>query len=281
MTHFLVRTSRPRFWLYLAGPYLVGYAAGIERLQVGFDPLFAAWLAYFLFPANVLLYGVNDLFDGDTDRFNPKKLDKENLLAGGEAGLLRRALAVVAVVTAVAVAASGSPRIALLWAAFIALAVGYSAPPLRLKARPVLDSASNILYGIPGFIGFYQSSGRMPGAAAVAAVFCWTAAMHLFSAVPDIDSDRRAGLRTTAVALGYRGSLAACAALWLAALAAGAWGSLAVGVAAAGIIYPAIPLWLALGPERRIGPVYWLFPYINAAAGFALFAAAFLPKLHA
>ncbi|NCQ82273.1 hypothetical protein GW750_05765 [bacterium] len=30
-------------------------------------------LAYFLFPANLLIYGANDLADGDTDALNDKK----------------------------------------------------------------------------------------------------------------------------------------------------------------------------------------------------------------
>jgi 4-hydroxybenzoate polyprenyltransferase len=30
-------------------------------------------LDYFVFAANILIYGVNDIADGDTDQFNEKK----------------------------------------------------------------------------------------------------------------------------------------------------------------------------------------------------------------
>jgi 4-hydroxybenzoate polyprenyltransferase len=278
MTRFLLKTSRPRFWLYLAGPYLVGYTAGVDTLRVAFDPLFAAWFLYFLVPANLLLYGVNDLFDGDTDRFNPKKRERENLLERPHVSALRRALLLTGVVTALAVASAGTMALVLLWLAFLTLAIGYSAPPLRLKARPVVDSASNVLYGLPGILGFHQASGHLPAAEVVGAVLLWTAAMHLFSAVPDIESDRRAGLATTAVLLGYRTSLVACAGLWLGAIALVVASALPLAVAVVGALYPLVPLWLASSPTARIGPVYWLFPRINGAAGFALFAAAFMSK---
>ena len=70
---FLLKVSRPRFWLYVFGPYIVGLAAGaatrddfvrIENLVFGL---------YFLLPANLLIYGINDIFDFETDRLNPKK----------------------------------------------------------------------------------------------------------------------------------------------------------------------------------------------------------------
>jgi 4-hydroxybenzoate polyprenyltransferase len=281
VTGFLLKTSRPRFWLYLAGPYVVGYTAGADGVRVGLDPLFALWLVYFLLPANLLLYGVNDYFDRDTDALNPKKGDRENRLRDAQARTLRRALAAVLAATVLAAAPSTDATLYALWAAFVGLSAAYSAPPLRLKARPLVDSASNVLYGLPGVIGYYQSSGTLPPAAVMLAVLLWTAGMHLFSAVPDIACDREAGVRTTAVALGYRGSLLLCAALWAAALAAGAASVVPAGLAAAGLVYPAVPLWLAARPRAPIGPVYWSFPLINGLAGFCLFGAAFLSKPHA
>jgi 4-hydroxybenzoate polyprenyltransferase len=270
----LVRISRPRFWLYLGGTYLVGYTAGAEALADFWSPAFWFALAYFLFPANVFLYGVNDLFDEDTDAFNPKKGDQEHRLRASQVTVVRAAVIASAVLGVALVAALDSwpERVSML--AFLALGAAYSVPPLRLKARPYLDSASNVLYAMPAVFGFAQASGGgLPPAVAVVGAGCWTAAMHLFSAIPDIAADRAAGLETTATRLLERGSLVLCAVLW--AVAATSFVYLVPGHAVAWLafVYPAIPLVLLASPTA-VGRAYWLFPMLNAVAGFVLFVAA-------
>lgn len=262
--------SRPRFWLYLGGTWLVGYTAGATRLSDLLRPAFIAGLAWFLVPANLLLYGLNDLADRDTDRRNPKKGSREHLLSDGETRLTLGGV-ILSGSLAVPLAAFALNRVeTLLLALFLLLAFAYSVPPLRLKARPALDSASNALYALPAFIGFHVAAARFPSAAIVIACCLWTAAMHLFSAIPDITSDREAGLSTSATALGERGAAAACFALWSCAvglfISRGAlmpWSSL-------GVVYPALALYAALHPPA-VPRLYWSFPYLNAAAGALAF----------
>ena len=55
----LIATSRPRFWLYLAGPALVGAAYGIDAIYELMRIEVALILLYFLIPANFLVYGIN------------------------------------------------------------------------------------------------------------------------------------------------------------------------------------------------------------------------------
>lgn len=269
----LLRISRPRFWLYLGGTYLVGYTAGAEAAGDFARPAFWLLLAYFLLPANLYLYGVNDLADEDTDHFNPKKGTREHRLLRTE----RRTLAL-------AVGASGALGLALLpllprtdarvfLLAFLVLGAAYSLPPPRLKARPFLDSASNVLYAMPAFLGFVQAGGGgVPIVAAVGAA-AWTAAMHLFSAVPDIEADRAAGLRTTATVLGARPALALCAGLWAVAAGSAVWLLSGAWVAWAALVYPAVAL-LVLARPVEAERVYWAFPYLNGLAGFGLFVVA-------
>jgi lycopene elongase/hydratase (dihydrobisanhydrobacterioruberin-forming) len=268
----LVRISRPRFWLYLGGTYLVGYAAGAPNTSAFTAPIFWLLLAYFLLPANLFLYGVNDLADEDTDRANPKKGTREHLLQASE----RDVLAVTAVSCAALGAAlgwvAGRPAGGLMLA-FLALGAAYSLPPPRLKARPVLDSASNVLYAVPGFLGFALAGGAWPPPAALLGAAAWTAAMHLFSAVPDIQADRSAGLATTATVLGPRGALAACTALWALAVGAAAVLLPRPWLAVPGLGYPLLPALLVVRPGL-VERVYWAFPALNALAGFGLFAVA-------
>jgi 4-hydroxybenzoate polyprenyltransferase len=76
----IVRISRPRFWLYLFGPYLVGLTAGASSTSdfLRLDSILFA--IYFLLPANLLVYGINDIFDFETDSVNPKKRGYESLV---------------------------------------------------------------------------------------------------------------------------------------------------------------------------------------------------------
>ena len=77
---FLLKVSRPRFWLYVFGPYLVGLAAGASAREDFLQFKVFAFALYFLLPANLLIYGVNDIFDFETDKLNPKKQDYEILV---------------------------------------------------------------------------------------------------------------------------------------------------------------------------------------------------------
>lgn len=263
----LIGVSRWRFWLYLAGTYLVGSAAGAGSVSDLNCPRFWAHLVFFLFPANLMLYGVNDLFDTDTDAINPKKGSVEHRLSESNRSTVLAGTAGAAVLALALIPLQNTAAAALTMAAFVALSVGYSAPPFRLKRVPILDSLSNILYALPGFLGYAQVSGRSAGPSAFAAAGLWTAAMHLYSAVPDIDSDRAAGISTTATLLGRRAALAVCTILWLA---------FALWVSAAGIlwpwslallIYPAVSAAVLLRPPEIAVRVYWFFPTINSALG--------------
>ncbi|UCH34161.1 MAG: prenyltransferase [Armatimonadota bacterium] len=272
----VLEVSRPKFWLYLAGTYLVGCAAGSARPADLVTLRFWVCLGYFLIPANVLLYGVNDLADGTADRINPRKRGSEHVLeVYEERVVLRAVLAALFLALPVLAVLSGHVEQALL-GGFIALAILYSVPPVRLKAAPVLDAASNVLYALPLFLGFHQFAGELPNTEVIAISFLWTAAMHIFSAALDIDTDRRSGLRTTASALGYRGSLLVCAALWIAVFVLVAGYRILHPWGLAAICYPLIPLLLMVRPAAAGLQAYRLFPALNAIAGMAAFFVAVL-----
>mgnify|MGYP000079586639 CR=1 FL=1 len=227
--------SRPRFWLYLAGPVFVGLAYGASSIDALLAPRSLALFAYFLLPANVLLYGVNDLFDASIDRENPKKDGREVRYEGGA---YTPAAVVASLLLAVPLAVLVSPA-ALAWIlGFFVLAVAYSAPPARLKTRPPLDSLSNGLYILPGAAAYVAMAGTQPPLLALLGGVFWTMAMHTFSAVPDIEPDRRAGIATLATRLGHGGALAYCAGCWL--VAAALFGALDLRAGALLLVYPAL-----------------------------------------
>jgi 4-hydroxybenzoate polyprenyltransferase len=264
MLRYLLVLSRPRFWLYLAGPVLVGVSYAAATVGELFAPAAVLLFAYFLLPANVYLYGVNDVFDRDVDETNPKKEGREARYRGGTA------------VTAV-VALCGlllAPLAAILpeqaWpylAGWFLLATEYSAPPLRFKTTPFLDSLSNGLYILPGAAAYAAVAGAHPPLLAVAGGWLWAMGMHTFSAIPDIEPDREAGIDTTATHLGETGAFAYCAATWL--LSAVVFALLDYRL---GLLLLAYPL-LVFGIRRLqvdVDRAYWWYPAVNTLVG-ALF----------
>jgi 4-hydroxybenzoate polyprenyltransferase len=258
---YLLKLSRPRFWFYLAGPVVVGvtFAAGVPADL--FSPVAVVLFLYFLLPGNVLLYGVNDVFDADVDAANPKKEERE-VRYGGQ----RSVVAAVAVSALLGLALFLlTPAVAWPWlAGFFALGVEYSAPPLRFKTTPFLDSFSNGLYILPGATAYAALSGTHPPLAAVAGGWLWTMGMHTFSAIPDIDPDREAGIRTTATVLGEERTYAYCAACWL--LAAVAFAVLSVELALLLLAYPVV-VFLIYWSDVDVGRAYWWYPALNTLVG--------------
>lgn len=261
---YLLKQSRPRFWLYLAGPVLVGLAFGADRPADFFAFVPVALFAYFLLPANVYLYGVNDVFDREIDRRNPKKADREVRYRGERT-------TIVAVVVALGLGIAllpVVPRSAAPWiAGFLLLGAAYSVPPIRLKVRPPLDSVSNGLYVLPGGAAYAAIAGSHPPIFAVIGGWLWAMAMHTFSAVPDVDPDRESGIRTTATVLGERGTLLYCALTW--GVAAVAFGALDWRAGALLAVYPVLALWVA-GRNVDVKAAYWYFPLINTIIGAVL-----------
>jgi 4-hydroxybenzoate polyprenyltransferase len=267
-TGYVLRLSRPRFWLYLAGPVVVAVAYAAGRPAELFDPLAVALFLYFLLPANVFLYGINDVFDADVDAGNPKKDDREVRYRGDR---LVPGLVVVCGALGVAFLPFVPTEGAVAMVAFLLLAAGYSAPPLRFKTTPVLDSISNGLYVLPGVVAYAAVAGTAPPLAAVAGGWLWAMAMHTFSAVPDIEPDRQAGIRTTATVLGERRTYGYCAGCWLAAAAV--FGLLHPFFAAVLGVYPLVVAGI-VAADVDVARAYWWFPAINTLAGMVITVAA-------
>lgn len=266
----LLRISRPRFWIYSFGPYLVGALAGASHPEQFQSPLILIFGLFFLFPANLLIYGVNDIFDYETDRLNRKKMEYEALVRPDE----HRGLRLVIAASCLPFAAS------LLWcpirtwtamAAFLFFSVFYSTPPIRAKARPVLDSAFNILYVCPGIFAYLLIGNRPLSAPLLLAGALWTAAMHAYSAVPDITADRESGLETIATRFGFTRTLWLCLILYLASallvLPALRW--LAILLA---VVYTTLmALSLQGANESQLLRIYRWFPLVNTLAGMSIF----------
>jgi 4-hydroxybenzoate polyprenyltransferase len=270
----LLSLSRPRFWMYLIGPYAVGLLIGARSpgdlwswRALGFGLLF-------LFPANLFVYGVNDAHDFETDARNAKKQGYEARLQRSHQGRLL-ALCFGCCAPFVLLALLAAPARA--WAPlglFFVLAHQYSAPPVRAKARPFVDSLFNGLYVCPALFAYALLGARGVSWPWVGAAWCWTGAMHAYSAVPDIQADRQAGVPTVATALGLRSTLLGCAALYalsaLLSLSALGWLSPLLGAVYLAMMALSLRAGATRG-EAGVMEMYRFFPALNTLAGFLLF----------
>lgn len=273
-----IRISRPRFWLYLFGPYLVGLAAGATSTSdfLRLDSLLFGF--YFLLPANLLVYGINDIFDFETDRLNPKKAQYEMLVRPDTHRELALWMIVLNLPFLVGSYFLVSHALAPL-AIFLVLSVLYSAPPVRAKTLPIVDSLFNVLYVFPGIFAYQMLTGAFPPIAIVIAGGLWTAAMHAYSAIPDIDADRAASIETVATKLGKTTTLAFC---FLAFIGAAIFSYAYLGVLSIVLCVnylSMIVVSMSLSNER-VFTIYKIFPLLNAVAGLALFFSVAISKLY-
>jgi len=274
---YLFWLSRPRFWFYLAGPVIVGVVYGASAPADLFTPLTVGLFLYFLVPANVFLYGVNDIFDAEIDRLNPKKSDEgREVQYTGNRAVTADVVASAALGVVFVPPLPGQALAAL--SGFYLLGTAYSAPPLRLKTTPFLDSFSNGLYVLPAVVAYATLAGAFPPVPAVAGGWIWSMAMHTFSAIPDIEPDRRAGITTTATVLGRDRTLAYCAGCWL--LAAGLMAVLHPFLGAVFAVYPVFVAVIVL-TDVSIPRAYWWFPAVNTLAGAVLTMGAIWRLVHA
>lgn len=267
MIRWLIKISRPRFWVYITGPFLIGVVAASP---VQSWPLIILLGVYFTFPANLLIYGINDIFDYETDKHNPKKIAYETLVRPKEQKQLWRWIAI-----------TNAPFLLLLpllgnngrWAiaGFLFFGVFYSMPPIRAKVRPLLDSIFNVLYIFPGIVGYAVVSKTLPSLYLCLAAAFWCVAMHAYSAVPDIGADRKAKIDTIATKLGKTGTLLFCLACYglAAGLTISVLGQFSI---AAGLLYGFMMIITVRAKNANsVMQLYSLFPYINMGVGMALF----------
>ena len=234
-------------------------------------------LLWLTLPFNLLIYGVNDVFDQETDARNPRK----GTLEGAKIDRSEvRPIALNVIVSNVPFLIYFTmflPPSAVAWMLLYALLfVGYSVPPARFKARPYLDSLSNAAYAFP-LVFVPLGFGEGPVWPAAMGLMAWSAAKHTFDAVQDVDEDRKVGITTTAVRLGPDGVVLWSGAFW--ALATVCFALVDVPVALVNAAIAGMLLYLLYrAPTPQTGHRLYrysiAFPYVaGTVAGVQLVAA--------
>lgn len=269
----LVEISRPVLWVNTIGTTVIGMWIAGSLWDWDVLPI----LIWVTFPFNLLIYGVNDIFDQDTDADNDRK--------GGYGGAKIKAHEVRPIAWGVAMTnipflayfVFAYPPEAWLWMFLYAFSFWqYSSTPLRLKGRPIWDSVSNTDYAYP-LVFVPYALGAEPLWPAAIGLMAWSMAKHVYDAVQDIDEDAAAGIRTTAVAFGARGALIWSAFWWAVSTVAFWWVNIPVALVNAVIAgWLVLALWRTPTTDkaRDLYRYSVAFPYLaGAVAGVQLVTA--------
>jgi 4-hydroxybenzoate polyprenyltransferase len=196
----LVKISRPGFWLTALWFYLLPFAQQDMFASIGF------WLGatYVCFPLGLLIYGWNDLTDTQTDALNPRK-DSWLFGARPDKDMIQRLpwlILVVQVPFLVAFVAIAGMKMVFWFAMVLLTNATYNW--LNFKQQPFLDILNQAGYVLVFVLASWLCA--MPQLNAPAMIFSALFAMisHIFGQLMDVEPDRLAGRRSTAVYMGVR-----------------------------------------------------------------------------
>lgn len=211
----LVLASRPISWINTAFPFGAAYLLIHREI----DWVFLVGIIYFLVPYNFAMYGINDVFDYESDLANPRKGGIEGALLAPR--LHRPTLWIAAASNLpflLLLASAGGPASWLALAVSAFALVAYSAPGLRWKERPFLDSLTSSTHFVsPAVVGVLLAGGSLEGPLLVVlmAFFLWGMAAHAFGAVQDIGPDRAAAIGSIATVFGAKATVRTALVLWV------------------------------------------------------------------
>jgi 4-hydroxybenzoate polyprenyltransferase len=216
LTKLLV-SSRPISWINTAFPFAVAYFLVAGEL----DANLIIGSLFFLIPYNLLMYGVNDVYDYESDLRNPRK-------GGIEGGLLEpkyhRPTLIISFVAVLPffgyLVLAGNLISTLTLVLVLFTVVAYSIKGLRFKEIPGLDSLTSALHFVgPAVFGLTLAEFNFDSQSLwmLTAFLLWGMASHGFGAVQDIRADREAGIGSIATVLGARGTVIVAFVMYLAA----------------------------------------------------------------
>ena len=266
MLRRLLTISRPVLWINtigttVVGMWLAGYLWDWRVLPI---------LIWVTFPFNLLIYGINDIFDQETDNINARKGGYEGAhIFPNEV----KPIWITTVLTNVPFLiyfALTLPWQATAWmVAYSLFFTFYSAPPLRFKARKYLDALSNTDYAFP--LAFVPLAlGVEPNWWLVIGLMAWSVAKHAYDAIQDIPQDSDTGIVTTAVHLGVKKTAIWSAIWWSISIVLFAVVNIPVALANAVIAYLLVaPLFKEPTPEKAHSLYRYsiAFPYVAGAVG--------------
>ncbi|MDR9363679.1 MAG: UbiA family prenyltransferase [Microbacteriaceae bacterium] len=266
----LVVISRPVLWVNTIGPAVMAMWIGGEL----FNPEIIPLLIWLTVPFNLWLYGINDIFDRETDLLNARKGGVQGaVLAVSEIKWVLWGIAITNIPFLIYFFLNYS-LVANIWiVVYYLFFLNYSAPPLRWKSKPFWDAGSNIDYAFPLVFVALALNYEVNWIGAIG-LMLWGVAKQAYDAIQDIYEDRAVGIETTATKLDIKGTVIWSTVFWSIATVMFLIVNIPLGIANG--IYVGYLLYNqykkpTLDEARRLYPASIAFPYIvGTVIGFQL-----------
>jgi 4-hydroxybenzoate polyprenyltransferase len=246
----IVKASRPVSWINTAYPFAAGYLMVERRV----DALLVVGTLFFLIPYNLLMYGVNDVFDYESDLLNPRKggIEGDVVRDRARARRVHRGIIWASVLTVAPMMAwlalHGSVASSVPLVVVVFAVVAYSVPVLRFKERPFLDSLTSAVHFAGPLVYALVLTGAGLSARGIwpiwVAFLAWGMASHAFGAVQDVRADRDGGIASIGTVMGARVTT------WFALLMYVAASALLLALPWPGLLAAALPVAYAASVAR-------------------------------
>jgi len=198
----LLLSSRPLSWVNTAYPFAAGYI----MTQRSFNLILIIGSLYFLIPYNLLMYGLNDVFDYESDLVNQRK-------GGLQGAVLNKSIHLLTIYSSILINipfliylyAVGNLFSAVILTFIVFMVLAYSLPKLRFKERPILDSFTSSCHFMgPLLFAFSLVGFNSFNIVIIISFVFWGMASHAFGAVQDIIADKKAKIKSIATVLGAK-----------------------------------------------------------------------------
>ena len=265
-------SSRPVSWVNTAFPFFAAYLFVSERV----DLTLILGTLFFLIPYNFLMYGINDVFDYESDLRNPRKGGIEGALLDPKFHKLTIWSSIGLALGFVVYLLVVGSDVADFWLLVTLLAVfAYSVPRLRFKERPFVDSVTSALHFVgPMVYGLVLAGSDIADIKVIAvlvAFMAWGMASHAFGAVQDVRADREAGIKSVATQIGARNTVRFALGLYvvsaLAIMTIG-WHGVVASIAVVPYLVIVSPYWNITDSDCELANRGWRkFIWLNFFAG--------------
>lgn len=208
MIRQLFWASRPISWINTAYPFAFSYWIISDNITI--ELLVGTF--FFLIPYNLLMYGINDVFDYESDLRNPRKGSIEGALLPPKyhrGTLMASVVFALPFVVYLLTLGDWLAKAVLIFTIFAVVA--YSAPKLRFKERPFLDSFTSAAHFVGPMVYALAlldvpiSAG--PAVPILLTFLLWGMASHAFGAVQDVLADREGNVASIATQIGARNTV--------------------------------------------------------------------------
>lgn len=206
----LITVSRPLSYflvlIFLAGLY---DAKGEINLNAFLQ------LILFTFPTALFTNGINDIFDHETDKINPRKNNTKQFVKYGKTlatkdhPFVLKSSVITGFLVLITTAIIGNLTNTILVAIALVFAYFYSAPPLRLKNHPPFDIFSILIPFLVYYLTGYNFGSGVNSITNLQLInlFTWSLGLIGFvtlSNMGDYQADKDSGVKNTVVKLGLK-----------------------------------------------------------------------------